>query len=201
MQLKNDERSSLKSKSCPVCNLIFHFSSSNCEFHLIFYWTPVTRFSPVGDCPNAKLAQHWSCCDCNEAEIATSITCFPSLIVAAAAVAAAAAFDLIIIYAHIQWTRQTHGPRLNYNLCACGGWRVQRNYLVRILPECARSCWPAMGLVGSGAGHKNCSLWRIPWPKKKKQREEQQRAQLVWQRFQVRVRVLVDLFDMARTNS
>lgn len=44
MQLKDDERSSLKSKSCPVCNLIFHFSSSNCEFHLIFYWTPVNTF-------------------------------------------------------------------------------------------------------------------------------------------------------------
>lgn len=70
--------------------------------------------------------------------------------------AAAAAFDLIIIYGHIQWTSgRTQGPRLNYNLCACGGSKLPGPHLTWVCEKLLASYWSRLassGLVWAGLG-------------------------------------------------
>lgn len=59
---------------------IFHYFQFQLRVSLDFvFGTGYTTFlSPVSDCPCAYLKPNWDCFHRDEAEIATSITCFPS---------------------------------------------------------------------------------------------------------------------------
>lgn len=160
------------------------------------------RFSPVGDCPNAKLKQYWSCFDCNVAKIATSITCFPSYSCCCRCCSSRIWFNNNMCPHPVDEANARAAFKLQF---MCLRRLTGPNYLVRILPEYAQSCWPAMGLVCSAlwAGHKNCSRWRIPWPKKEEATRRATKSSTSLTAFSSSIcsLVLVDLFDMARTNS
>lgn len=152
------------------------------------------RFSPVGDCPNAKLKQYWSCFDCNEAKIATSITCFPSYCCCCCCCSSRIWFNNNMCSHPVDEANARAAFKLQF---MCLRRLTGPNYLVRILPEYAQSFWPALGWA-----QKLQSLANSMTKKEEAtRRATMSSTSLTAFSSSICSLVLVDLFDMARTNS